>query len=156
MEPRIITVHELELLDWSPPEATIDVQCSSGTYIRSLANDLGEKLGTGATLTGLRRTKNGQFGLREAIPLRRLQEAFEDGTWYRYLIPAAEALSDWYTITLDEAGIDEVRHGHRILATEAMEAGKWGRAVSLDGELVALMEYDPETNEWQPRKVFFQ
>ena len=81
LEPRLITVHELELLDWDPPEAVVDVQCSSGTYIRSLAHDLGEKLGCGATLVGLRRTKNGQFGLRDAVPLRRLQESFADGTW---------------------------------------------------------------------------
>ncbi|MEA4959274.1 MAG: tRNA pseudouridine(55) synthase TruB [Anaerolineaceae bacterium] len=155
LEPRLITVHELELLDWDPPEAVIDVQCSSGTYIRSLAHDLGEKLGCGATLVGLRRTKNGQFGLRDAVPLRRLQESFADGTWYKYLIPAAEALGDWYTIELTVQQVDEVRHGHRVPATEEMEVGKWARAISEEGELVALMEYDPQTTEWQPRKVFF-
>lgn len=155
LEPRLITVHELELLDWDPPEAVVDVQCSSGTYIRSLAHDLGEKLGCGATLVGLRRTKNGQFGLRDAVPLRRLQESFADGTWYKYLIPAAEALGDWYTIELTVQQVDEVRHGHRVPATEEMEVGKWARAISEEGELVALMEYDPQTTEWQPRKVFF-
>lgn len=155
LEPRLITVHELELLDWDPPEAVVDVQCSSGTYIRSLAHDLGEKLGCGATLVGLRRTKNGQFGLRDAVPLRRLQESFADGTWYKYLIPAAEALDDWYTIELTVQQVDEVRHGHRVPATEEMEVGKWARAISEEGELVALMEYDPQTTEWQPRKVFF-
>ena len=131
------------------------MQCSSGTYIRSLAHDLGEKLGCGATLVGLRRTKNGQFGLRDAVPLRRLQESFADGTWYKYLIPAAEALGDWYTIELTVQQVDEVRHGHRVPATEEMEVGKWARAISEEGELVALMEYDPQTTEWQPRKVFF-
>jgi len=155
LEPRLITVHELELLDWDPPEAVVDVQCSSGTYIRSLAHDLGEKLGCGATLVGLRRTKNGQFGLRDAVPLRRLQESFADGTWYKYLIPAAEALGDWYTIELTVQQVDEVRHGHRVPATEEMEVGKWARAISEEGELVALMEYDHQTTEWQPRKVFF-
>ena len=52
LEPRMIQVRELELLDWDPPEAVVDIQCSSGTYVRSLAYDLGEKLGCGATLTG--------------------------------------------------------------------------------------------------------
>ena len=156
LEPRRITVNSIDLLDWNPPEAIIDVECSSGTYIRSLVHDLGEKLGCGATLTALRRTRNGQFSLREAVPLRKLQESFMDNDWYKYLIPAAEALSDWYTIELDEHALDEVRHGHRVPATEVMEPEKWARAISQDSELVALMQYDAETQEWQPRKVFFQ
>ena len=156
LEPRLITVNSIDLLDWNPPEAIIDVECSSGTYIRSLVHDLGEKLGCGATLTALRRTRNGQFSLREAVPLRKLQESFMDNDWYKYLIPAAEALSDWYTIELDEHALDEVRHGHRVPATEVMESEKWARAISQDSELVALMQYDAATQEWQPRKVFFQ
>jgi len=155
LEPRMIQVHELELLDWDPPEAVIDIQCSSGTYVRSLAHDLGEKLGCGATLTGLRRTKNGSFGLRDAVSLRKLQEAFTNGDWYQYLIPAAEALGDWYTVELTVEQVDEMRHGHRVPAMDVVEPGKWARAVSQEGELVALVEYDSATNEWQPRKVFF-
>jgi tRNA pseudouridine55 synthase len=155
LEPRMIQVRELELLDWDPPEAVVDIQCSSGTYVRSLAYDLGEKLGCGATLTGLRRTKNGRFGLRDAVSLRKLQEAFANGDWYQYLIPAAEALGDWYTVELSVEQVDEVRHGHRVPALEEVEPGKWARAVSQEGELVALMEYDSTAHEWQPRKVFF-
>jgi len=155
LEPRLIQVHELELLDWDPPEAVIDIQCSSGTNVRSLPHDLGDKLGCGATLTGLRRTKNGRFGLRDAVSLRKLQEAFANGDWYQYLIPAAEALGDWYTVELTVEQVDEVRHGHRVPAAEPVEEGKWARAVSQEGELVALMEYDSAANEWQPRKVFF-
>ena len=94
MEPRKVRVDSIELLDWESPEAIIDIQCSSGTYVRSLIHDLGEKLGCGATLVGLRRTKNGRFSLRDAVSLRRLQEAFVNGDWYRFLIPAAEALGD--------------------------------------------------------------
>ena len=154
LEPRFITVHSLELLDWDPPEAVIDIQCSSGTYVRSLASDLGEKLGSGATLIGLRRTKNGQFTLREAISLRRLEESFQDGDWYKYLIPAAEALGDWHTVVVDVESIDKITHGHRIPGDPGLEHGLMARAVSEDGELVALIEFDAETAEWQPRKVF--
>jgi tRNA pseudouridine55 synthase len=154
LEPRTITVHSLELLDWDPPEAVIDIQCSSGTYVRSLASDLGEKLGSGATLIGLRRTKNGRFTLREAISLRRLEESFQDGDWYKYLIPAAEALGDWHTVVVDVESIDKITHGHRIPGDAGLEQGLMARAVSEDGELVALIEFDAETAEWQPRKVF--
>jgi tRNA pseudouridine55 synthase len=153
LEPRKIQVYSLELLEWAPPEAVIDVYCSSGTYVRSLANDLGDKLGCGAYLTGLRRTKSGRFTLRDAVPLRKLREAFDAGNWYQYVIPAAEALSDWPSLELNNEQVEAVRHGHRVPA----EAGVTGmaRGISEAGELIALLEVDAATQEWQPRKVFF-
>jgi len=154
LTPRIIRVYSLEVLEWAPPEVVIDVYCSSGTYVRSLAHDLGKELGCGAHLIGLRRTRSGRFTLRDAVPLRRLQEAFEAGDWYKYLIPAAEALADWPMVELDADQVELVRHGHRIPA-EPGSSG-WARGVSQQGDLVALLEVDPETMEWQPRKVFFQ
>jgi len=154
LEPRIINVFNLEILEWAPPEVVIDVYCSSGTYVRSLANDLGDSLGTGAHLIGLRRTKSGQFTLRDAVPLRTLKESFDAGDWYQFLIPAAEALGDWPMIELNPDEVELVRHGHRIPAEEDVQ--DWVRGLSQQGDLVALLENDPETNEWQPRKVFFQ
>jgi tRNA pseudouridine55 synthase len=154
LKPRIINVYSLEVLEWDPPESVIDVYCSSGTYVRSLANDIGKALGTGAYLVGLRRTKSGRFTLRDAVPLRILREAFEAGDWYKNLIPAAEALADWPMVELDADQMEFVRHGHRIPA-ESGQTG-WARGVSEQGDLVALMEVDEDTLEWQPRKVFFQ
>jgi len=158
LEPRKIMVHHLEVLEWAPPEAVIDVHCSSGTYVRSLANDLGEKLGCGAYLVGLRRTKSGRFSLRDAIPLRKLQEAFTAGNWYQYLIPAAEALGDWPAIELSPDDVEGVRHGHRVKAAEDAVVGSKVRGVSTQGELVSLMECvegEDGALAWQPKKVFF-
>ncbi|MBN2499837.1 MAG: tRNA pseudouridine(55) synthase TruB [Anaerolineales bacterium] len=153
LEPRMINVYNLEVLEWAPPEVVIDVYCSSGTYVRSLANDIGEELEVGAHLVGLRRTKSGRFTLRDAISLRRLREAFEAGSWAQYLIPASEALGDWPMIELDADEVEKVRHGHRLPAEP--DAVGWARAVSMQGDLVALIEVVPEDQEWQPRKVFF-
>ena len=153
LEPRKIQVYNLDLLEWAPPEAVIDVYCSSGTYVRSLAHDLGEKLGCGAHLVGLRRTKSGRFTLREAVPLRKLRETFENGTWYQLLIPAAEALSDWPVVELTHEQVEAVRHGHRVPGDASQ--GNLARGISEAGELIALLEFDANTNEWQPKKVFF-
>jgi tRNA pseudouridine55 synthase len=153
LTPRKIKVYNLELLEWAPPEAVIDVYCSSGTYVRSLAHDLGNALGCGAHLVGLRRTKSGRFTLRDAVPLRRLRDSFEAGNWYQYLIPAAEALSDWPAVELDIDALEAIRHGHRVPAETG--ATGWARGISEQGELVALMEIDATSQEWQPRKVFF-
>lgn len=158
LEPRKITVHHLEVLEWTPPEVVIDVHCSSGTYVRSLANDLGQKLGSGAYLVGLRRTKSGRFTLRDATPLRKLQEAFNAGNWYQFLIPAAEALGDWPSVELNPDEVEGVRHGHRVKAKEADTVNEKVRGVSTQGELVALMELTIQADgskEWQPKKVFF-
>lgn len=158
LAPRKITVHHLEVLEWTPPEVVIDVHCSSGTYVRSLANDLGEKLGCGAYLVGLRRTKSGRFSLRDATPLRKLQEAFTAGNWYQYLIPAAEALGDWPAIELSPDEVEGVRHGHRVKGGDDAVLGNKVRGVSTQGELVALMECitgEDGALAWQPKKVFF-
>ncbi len=157
LPPRKINVYHLEVLEWAPPEVVVDVHCSSGTYVRSLANDLGEALGTGAYLVGLRRTKSGRFSLRDATPLRKLQESFRAGNWYQYLIPAAEALGDWPAVELDPDQVEAVKHGHRIPANPADRPGinNLVRGVSMAGELVSLMELDQTTSEWQPKKVFF-
>ncbi len=158
LAPRIITVHHLEVLEWAPPEVVIDVHCSSGTYVRSLANDLGVKLGCGAYLVGLRRTKSGRFSLRDATPLRKLQEAFQAGNWYQYLIPAAEALGDWPAVELNPDEVEGIRHGHRVKVKDGDSDETKVRGVSTQGELVALMELvinEDGSRDWQPKKVFF-
>ncbi len=152
LAPRIIDVYNLELLEWSPPEAVIDVYASSGTYVRSLANDLGNDLGVGAHLTGLRRTKNGQFTLRDAVRLQDLRESFEAGDWYKYLIPAAETLADWHTLELTPDDMENIKHGRQIPAEPGFEG--WARGLSEQGDLIALLEIPEGEDSWQPRKVF--
>ena len=154
LAPRKINVYHLEILEWAPPEVVIDVHCSSGTYVRSLANDVGVALGCGAYLVGLRRTKSGRFSLRDATPLRKLEEAFTAGNWYQYLIPAAEALAEWPAVELNPDEVEEVKHGHRVKAAEEAKPGLV-RGVSMAGELIAILGLDEVTLEWQPKKVFY-
>ena len=159
LPPRKINVYSLELLEWVPPEAVVDVYCSSGTYVRSLAHDVGKVLGCGAHLVELRRTKSGQFTLRDAVPLRKLRDAFLTGDWYKYLIPAAEAL-DWPYKVLNSEKVEMVRFGRRLPADpEAETHNGMIRAITEQGDLVALLRLeknDDGTTEWQPAKVFFQ
>jgi tRNA pseudouridine55 synthase len=151
LEPRIIQVHSLDLLEFALPEIVVDIHCSSGTYVRSLANDIGEELGVGAHLVGLRRTRSGHFTLKDSVSLRQLADDFETGNWAQHLIPAAEALGDWPAVELDADEFEKVRNGNRIPA-KAGASGK-ARAINEQGELVAIIEVDGD--EWHPRKVFF-
>ncbi len=102
---RAITIHRLDMLSWQSPELVIDVSCSKGTYIRTLAEDIGTALGCGATLSALRRTASGPLGLEQAISIEALQALSEEDRHAR-LLPADTMLADWPPIDLpaEEAG----------------------------------------------------
>lgn len=85
---REVSIHRLNLVEWTPPDATIEVECSKGTYVRALAADIGEALACGAHLTALRRTASGGFGIGDAVTLEAL-EALDETDRDRQLLPVA-------------------------------------------------------------------
>jgi tRNA pseudouridine55 synthase len=130
--PRPVTVHRFEVaaLADRPGVYRAEVDCSSGTYIRTLADDLGHALGGGAHLRNLRRTAIGSFTLAEA-------HALDDIT----VVPAVVAMRDYPNVTVDEAGADAVGHG-KVLETEALGMvgdGPWA-VLGPDGSLLAVYE----------------
>lgn len=152
LEPRTVTVYEIEIERYEPPDLWLTVECSAGTYIRSLAHDLGEALATGAHLAALRRVKAGPFEIKQAVPLIDLEHAFAVGGWERFLIPAAGALPELPSLKLTPDQLEEIRNGRRIRA--ALERSGLIKALSPDGELAAILEPVEEDNLWHPRKVF--
>jgi len=134
-----VRVHRLDLLDVDAERLSIRVACSKGTYVRSLARDLGEALGCGGHLVALRRTRVGHLGLAEAADWERPDE------WRARLIPLADALPGLPAARLGPAGLAAVRHG-RALSRELVESGfpdgPGGpvKLVSASGELVAVAE----------------
>ncbi len=117
-EARAITVHELELLAFTPgPRATVRfrVFASKGTYVRVLAADLGEQLGVGAHLVALRRTRAGAFSVDEATPHAGLGERLAAGSGGGVpLIPMAEALRGFARVLVDDVAARRVRDGQRL------------------------------------------
>ncbi|MCK6579620.1 MAG: tRNA pseudouridine(55) synthase TruB [Anaerolineae bacterium] len=120
LPPRPISIFSLEIVEWGPPQVTLNVVCSAGTYIRSIAHDLGAALGVGAHLTGLTRTASGGFQLAQATPLDTLIASQGAST---YLIPPAVALRRYPRITLEAAEIDDLRHGRKIPAESLLADG---------------------------------
>ncbi|CAM5206143.1 tRNA pseudouridine(55) synthase TruB [Oligella ureolytica] len=88
-EPRQVTIYSIELVSLGADEVVIDVACSKGTYIRTLAQDIGRALGCYAHLTALRRLSVGDFSLDDAVSLEQLQKLAEENpaSWLVYLIP---------------------------------------------------------------------
>jgi tRNA pseudouridine55 synthase len=148
LAPVTVEVYALELTAWEPPDLELDVRCSGGTYVRTLARDLGEALGSGAHLRTLRRTEVGGFHLADALDLDALHDpARVARAWIR---PAA-ALAHLPHLRVDAEEAARLAHGQAIaLAADAPLAGPI--AVLLGDELVAVGERAGE--RLRPRKVF--
>jgi tRNA pseudouridine55 synthase len=103
--PRRVRIHRLELVERRGDELVLDVACSKGTYVRTLAEDLGELLGCGAHLSGLRRTASGALRVEQALTLQALESLDEPAREAR-LLPADALLQSWPEVRLpdDEAG----------------------------------------------------
>jgi tRNA pseudouridine55 synthase len=146
----------LELLAWQLPVVTIEVDCSGGTYIRSLAQDIGTALGCGAHLKRLVRLRSGPFHLYDAVPLAVLEEAFRGDDWQSYVHPMDEVLLDWPAAILDWDSEALVRRGTDVelhFAGDTGLAGSHSRAYSAAGHFVAVLVKTDE-GQWHPEKVF--
>ena len=158
-EAREVEVYRLELVEFDPPALTLDVDCGRGFYVRSVAHDLGERLGCGGHLEGLVRTGVGPFRVESAVDIETLREAFVDGTWTGFLLPMDTVLLEWHAAILGEENAANVRFGRALSLAAADEgrivvlpAGTPCRAYSLDGRLIALLRYGGEAI-WRPAKL---
>jgi tRNA pseudouridine55 synthase len=153
--PRRVTISRLDLEAYDPPSMTIYVECSKGTYIRSLAHDLGSALGTGAYLDALVRTRHGPFALDSAITLEGLEQAFSDGTWQQSLYPPESILAGWPTYTAtpeEEAAIAQGKPQH--MPPPGAGSPPLVAARSSKGDLLAILYWNESKGFWHPQKVF--
>jgi tRNA pseudouridine55 synthase len=152
-EPRQVEIYSIDVTRMDLPDLEIDIHCSKGTYIRSLAHDLGAALGCGAHLTALIRTAVGQFTLADSITLDRLRDAFLHGYAGQLMSPLDEALLQFEAVILEPDVAQRVQQGN-ALACEREYSTPLLRAYSTRGELVALLERGEGPGFWKPRKVF--
>lgn len=148
---RDVTFSRLELRDWTSPDATVDVDCSAGTYIRSLAHDLGQTLGCGAHLRALTRTAVGPFTLAQARSLEEVAALAETGALAEAVISPSAALPETPAVSLDAETLARVRHGQTVTLDAPAEAGLL-KALDAAGHLVALLVAG-EAGQWQPKLV---
>ncbi|WP_340539347.1 tRNA pseudouridine(55) synthase TruB [Nocardioides sp. GXZ039] len=142
LEPRRVTIHELTVHDVVGPEVRVSVRCSSGTYIRAIARDLGERLGVGGHLTSLRRTAVGAFDLDAARTLDELTDDFA-------VLPIADAARATFAVAdLDDAEARDVRVGRPL---QRQLAGLTA-LFAPDGAFLAL--YEPRGDLARPVAVF--
>ena len=155
LKARQVEIASLELINYQLPLITINVDCSKGTYIRSLAHDLGQYLHCGAHLKNLIRLRCGAFHIEDALYLPQIEDAFHKGTWEESLHPLDSPLSSWKTIIVDRKNELAIRNGCSLPLDEAfLPPEKYCRTYNLDGHFIAVLHFIPEKKLWHPEKVF--
>jgi tRNA pseudouridine55 synthase len=165
-QPRMVTIHRLTVREWRPPVVMLEVACSKGTYIRSLAHDLGERAGCGAHLSGLVRLRSGPFRLEDSISLDAFAHHCQENTWQEIVFMPDEALLDRQAIIVGPSTEEWIRHGNGLgrgplplCAPNAMAgsrdtAAPLLRVYTLDGRFIAVLRWRPDEDQWHPHKVF--
>ncbi len=170
-ESRPVKIYELKLINWQSPIVTLEIVCGKGTYIRSLAHDLGQLLGCGAHLRNLVRLRCGPFSLEDSVSISRLEEAFQYGYWQQFLYPIDSVLLHWTTMIVnDEDGFNIINGRPVILESVDINDkksclspevnvefdGSLCRAYTLDGQFLGVLRFNTGKRHWQPDKVFFK
>ena len=156
--PRSVKVLSLDLVEFEGSELVLDVECSHGFYARTLAHDIGEKLGTHAHMSGLTRTHAGPFKLEDTVSIEDVIEIADSGDWRDLLMPIDTTLQHYGSVNLDTSLVEMVRHGRSLPISTFGEdgahmPGERIRAYTPTGELLAILIFEPDRLRWRPEKV---
>ena len=155
-KPRPVHFYEIEILDISFPLVHFRVTCSKGTYIRTLCHDIGEKLGCGAAMESLLRTKVGRFTLDDAITLAQTEEAGQEGTIESKILGIEEILAEYPRVCCTKEGDRLLANGNPLVQAlvDAQEKKGWIRMCSSEGSFSGVYQWDEKRNRYFPVKMF--
>lgn len=152
---RSVTIDVCELIDYRYPDLLVRVDCGKGVYLRSIARDLGDQLGTGAYLHALLRTRSAGFNLADAWTLSEMEQSLRPETWPMFGLHPDAALPNQPALVIDGAEIAAWYHG-RSMSADARGVGmtdQEARVYDRDGEWLGRAVADSEMRHWQPRQV---
>ncbi len=156
-----VVIHDIRIEKMDLPEVTFSVDCSKGTYIRTLCHDIGQKLGCGGAMKELTRTRAGQFFLEDALTLDQIQELAGQGRVSKKTVPVEALFSDCPRILVSSIPAEKkLLNGNPLTLKElclAPEcAGDRIRLCTGDGKFAAVYRYEPEKSRYLPWKMFLQ
>ena len=142
LAPVDVTVYELALLGCEGPDIRVRVHCSSGTYLRAIAHELGHAAGVGAHLSSLRRLRSGEFHIEQARTLDQLQELGTAGRLSEALLPGARLLPEFPNQVVDRLTETQIRQGRdfRTSPFRTPSGARYVKAITEDGDLLAVGE----------------
>lgn len=132
-DPRSIKIFSNELISFSPPEFTLDIHCSKGTYVRTLVADIGEDLNCGAHVKALRRIRAGPFDESRLVTIDQIVEACRNNCSDELLLPTWSGVKEWPAVYVAGSTAYSVRHGQPVRINEAPLEG-WVRLCETDGD----------------------
>jgi tRNA pseudouridine55 synthase len=141
LDPVAVEVYALELLSFDGMRASFAVECSGGTYVRSLAHDIGQRLGCGAHLEGLRRTTVAEFSLDRSVTLENLEAAVREQKVESCFVPLEALLPDCPELVVRGREEKSVRHGHKF---ELAQTERFGRGTGRPQSVSLLKIMNPE------------
>ncbi len=163
-KPRVVTIHELtvEEIDLVQYEVKMTVSCSKGTYIRTLCHDIGEKLGCGACMKSLKRTKVERFRVEESCTLSQIEELVKNGSIEEKLLPVDMVFANLPMIVVDENGSKLVYNGNHFYPKHIKETSDEKiteytgnvRVYDWKGMFVGVYEFDASAKRYKPVKMF--
>lgn len=153
-EAREVTINELRLLsfDETSQSGAFLVNCSKGTYVRTLCDDIGKKLGCGAVLTNLQRTKTCDFDIKNSITLDEARDLAANGKLMEYVLPCDVVLKQYKEVLLSDAQVNRFQNGgklslDRISNLGRLEKDEFVRVYSREDKFIGLGKSSPEKNE---------
>ncbi|MDH3493268.1 MAG: tRNA pseudouridine(55) synthase TruB [Acidobacteriota bacterium] len=155
-KPIDVSIYELRIEDSDGVDASeiqLKIKCSAGTYIRTLAEDIGRRIGVPCHLSALRRTSAGRFELENSLTLDEIKSAAESGDVQTHILPINEAVAHLPFQTLDDGELKSISHGMKIYGSEDIGSVQTVRLISASGELAAIGEIEPGGGI-QPKVVF--
>lgn len=147
---RTVTIYELEIVQWESPVLKLRIVCSAGTYIRSLAHDLGQVLGSGAYLSGLQRTAVGTFTIADAISPDALSRENVAG----YVQPPDRAVAHLPRLDVSSEATIALANGRQISCEPGDPEADLARAYDPVGEFIGIVV--SRKTQWKPHKIFYQ
>jgi tRNA pseudouridine55 synthase len=155
LQPRRVHIYNIQVVSCDLPYLKLKVSCSKGTYMRSLANDLGERLGCHAYLKDLVRVSYGPFKIDDAVTPDQLQLAASGNLIDQLLYPLDYAFTGCDRAYLDETQAESVQRGLDVaLGTQSPGSKDYSLAYTAEGRLLAIMKFVTENGLWHPQKVF--
>ncbi|MCH5275032.1 MAG: tRNA pseudouridine(55) synthase TruB [Lachnospiraceae bacterium] len=160
-KPRNITIHELEILGMQLPEISLRVVCSKGTYIRTLCHDIGAKLGCGAVMNRLERTRTGQFTLKGAHKLDEIESLYKQGRIEEVLLPVDRMFEELAEVHVIDTAVKLVENGNsfftnRIRERRLFDEGEEVRVYDTAGRFFGIYTFSRNEGRFVPRKMFLE
>ena len=156
-KPRPVVFYEIRILDMDLPLVRISVTCSKGTYIRTLCNDIGEKLGCGGAMEELLRTQSGNFTLEESMTLFQVEEAVANGTIGEKIVSIEDVLSMYPALTCTPEGDRLLGNGNPV-SEELVQGGNREEKVRMyksSGNFTGIYGWDERKQKYVPVRIFF-